>query len=166
MQRIRRTTVKAAVSALAAYTVVTACSAVALSSHDVRPVPVKETILEAEIVGTARVGSVTVQKSRCSTRTQVYLVPEQYLLGTLDQPALTFSYTVYEWKKAFWPWQEDCPSVHYTLPPIAEGMKEGDVVLFTAHFFQDHGGYFATGTIDINRLEEVKGLLQERRAPD
>ena len=92
----------------------------------------------------------------------VLLVPERYLLGSLDQQEIMFSYTHHEWKKAFWPWQEDCPSVQYTLPPIAEGMREGARVVFTARYFPQWDGCFATGTVELDRLEEVGRMLEAR----
>ena len=139
-----------------------AAAATAVFSHDVVPVPVEEAVLNAQVVGVARVVSVTTHATRCRSSTDVLLVPERYLLGSLDQQEIMFSYTHHEWKKAFWPWQEDCPSVQYTLPPIAEGMREGARVVFTARYFPQWDGYFATGTMELDRLEEVGHMLEAR----
>ncbi|MFW6180462.1 MAG: hypothetical protein ACOC8N_01840, partial [Spirochaetota bacterium] len=129
---------------------------------DVVPVSVEEAVLDAQVLGVARVVSINTRATRCTSSTDVLLVAERYLLGVLDQQELLFSYTHYLWKKAFWPWQEDCPSVQYTLPPIAEGMEEGVRVLFTARYFSQWDGYFATGTVELDRLEEVERMLEAR----
>ncbi|MBN1532325.1 MAG: hypothetical protein JXA20_06665 [Spirochaetes bacterium] len=136
-----------------------AAAACAALAHMEMPVPVDGVIRESTLVGVARVARITVRESRCDVTTTVTLSPERFLKGSLDKNEILFSYTHFYWKRATWPWQEDCPSVDYTVPPVARGMKEGDRVIFAARYFPDRGDYFAVATMRMEQLETVKELL-------
>jgi hypothetical protein len=121
-----------------------------------------DAVREAGTVGIARVLSVSVQASRCDTTTVVTLAPVRYLKGPLEKKEITFSYTRYYWKQAGWPWQKDCDSVHYRMPPVAEGMKAGGEVIFTARYFPDWKECRVTGTMEMDQLEMVARLLNKK----
>jgi hypothetical protein len=129
-------------------------------AYDEEPIPIDRVVTKAEAVGIARVVKVTVTEGRCESNTKVYLSPVSYLKGSLPKSEVVFSYTYYHWKRARWPWQTECPSVNYSLPPIAEGMKEGDEVLFAASFFPDRNDHFVIGTMKIHQMERVRRLLE------
>jgi len=131
-------------------------------AHDAMPVPVDDAVNNAQIVGIARIAAISVNETRCSISTKIHLSPEKFLMGSLEKKEIIFSYTYYFWKEAFWPWQEDCPSVHYTVPPVAEGMEKGSRVIFTARYFPDWKDHFATATIKMDQLERVKKLMGDK----
>ncbi len=119
-----------------------------------------DAIRKAKAVAIAEVVSASKKATRCYTDHNFELKPVTALKGPIDMKKIyPFSYTIHEWKRATFPWQEDCPSVHYRLPPIAEKMSKGDRVIITIEYWEPGKTDTVVSTRDIKYLEEVKNLL-------
>ena len=119
-----------------------------------------DVIRKAKAVAIAEVVSASKNTTRCYTDHSFELKPVTVLKGSIDTKKIyRFSYTIHEWKRATFPWQEDCPSVHYRLPPIAQKMSKGDRVIITIEYWETGKTDAVMSTRDIEHLEDVKSLL-------
>ncbi len=119
-----------------------------------------DAVRKAKAVAIAEVVSASKKATRCYTDHNFELKPISLLAGSMDMNrTYPFSYTIHEWKRATFPWQEDCPSVHYRLPPIATKMSKGDRVIITIEHWEPGKTDAVVSTRDIKYLEEVKNFL-------
>ncbi len=124
----------------------------------------RDVIRHAKAVAVAEVVSEKQIKSRCDTSFHYELRPLHFLKGSMDTgKTYPFSYTIHFWKRAVFPWQEDCPSVHYSLPPISDDMSRGAKVIITFEYWEPLKRDAVTSTRNIRDLEEVKSLLESTR---
>ena len=132
-------------------------------SHGVYFQKVKPLLRRADVIAIARVKTFTKDESRCETTYTCDLEIQKYLRGKWKTPRIKFSYSHYYGRKANWPWQEDCPSVHYFVPPLAESLstKDGRLIV-TLQVTPDGQSYRATATMDIKHLPLVRSILAEK----
>lgn len=121
-----------------------------------------DTIKKARAVAIAEVVSASKKTTRCYTDYSFELKPLILLKGSMDmEKTYPFMYTIHQWKRATFPWQEDCPSVHYRLPPIAENMSRGAKVIITVEYWEPGKTDAVVSTKDMKHLDEVKNLIRK-----
>jgi len=129
-------------------------------AHDQSTRDYSDALKKAKAVAVAEVEKSTKNTERCSTTFRFTIRIVESLKGTIEVgKTYPFSYTVHHWKRATFPWQEDCPSVHYRLPPIAENMGRGARIIITLENWPPCKCDAVTSTKDIRHLEDVKRFI-------
>ena len=123
----------------------------------------RKAVSEADAVALAVVESASIQESRCSTLYNYRLKALERVRGDVEPGRdYPFSYGIYHWRPARFFWQEDCPSVSYTIPNVARAMKRGDRVIMTLERLGDGGSLVVTSTIDMEQLVTVKQIPERK----
>jgi len=116
----------------------------------------EEAVNSSSIIGTGIISSVKKSESRCSTDITVGIKVLTVIRGSLKDKPLIIDITEHHWKRAFWPWQEDCPSVHYKVPPIEIRVEKNTEIVFAAEHFEGYNECYVTAAAAIDRLDEFK----------
>lgn len=129
-------------------------------SHSEVPLSMDRIIKEAQCIAVAEIVSVRETKTRCATGTEIRVRLMERLRGGCVKEEVLFLYSVHYWKKARFPWQEECPSVHYTVPPRVRNPRKGDRVIVTIRYFSDFKDYFVTSMSAMERLEDIREMMR------
>lgn len=116
----------------------------------------EESVKNSSILGTGIISSVKVNESRCSTDITAEIKVLTIIKGSLKEKPLLINITEHHWRRAFWPWQDDCPSVHYKVPPIEIRILENTKIVFSAEHFEGCNECYVTAAAAIERLDEFK----------
>jgi hypothetical protein len=120
-----------------------------------------DAVKNAKAIAVAEVVSAEKDESRCETSFRFGLKALYSIKGTVNtEKTYPFSYTVYYWKKATFPWQKECPSVHYRMPPVAENMNVGSKVIITIEYWEPGKTDAVVSTRDIIHLDQVKQVIR------
>jgi len=122
----------------------------------------EETVKSSSILGTGIIVSVKKSESRCSTDIKAEIKVLTIIRGSLKDKPLIIDITEHHWRRAFWPWQDDCPSVHYKVPPIEIKIEKNTEIVFAAEHFDGYRECYVTAAADINRLDEFKRYAGEQ----
>ncbi len=117
----------------------------------------EEAVKSSSILGTGIISSVKKSESRCSTEIIAVIKVLTVMKGSLNDKPLLINITEHHWRKAAWPWQEDCPSVHYKVPPIEIRVKKNTEIVFAAEHFEGYNECYVTAAAAIDRLDDFKG---------
>jgi hypothetical protein len=117
---------------------------------------IEESVKNSSILGTGIIVSVQKKENRCSTSITARIQVVTLIKGSLNNKPLLIDITEHHWKRAFWPWQEDCPSVHYKVPPIEIRIEKNTKIVFAADHFNDYKECYVTAAADFDRLDEFK----------
>ena len=140
------------------YITLVLCSIPLVLFHSRNTRDMAEAVKKSSITGTGIVESVEQSGARCSSTVTAEIKVLKILKGSLQGKPLRIQVTDYYWKKAEWPWQEDCPSVHYSVPPIEIKMEQGERIVFAADHFKGYGECYVTAAAVYERLDEVKRM--------
>ncbi|HON77772.1 MAG TPA: hypothetical protein PK544_04725 [Spirochaetota bacterium] len=133
-------------------------------SHDERPENYNEIFRTAKAVAVAKITNIESNESRCESRKVYTFKITQLLRGRIDsEPAYNLYYTTYYWKEATWPWQEDCPSVHYNVPPVAGNMEQGKSYIITIHRSDRNSEFYVSSSKDISELQRIMDKIRTGR---
>jgi len=149
---------KNAASLLLALWIVPSAAMGPLPAHDEIPVPLEQAVKKAGCVAVAVIEEIRTTRSRCETTTEIRVKLLDVIRGTCPVNDVSFLYTAHHWKRARFPWQEDCPSVHYTMPPRLTDPRKGRRVIVTVSYFKDWKNYYATSMSDIARRREIEKM--------
>ncbi|HDP79438.1 MAG TPA: hypothetical protein ENN21_01200 [Spirochaetes bacterium] len=149
---------KNAVSFLPAVVLVLSAAVAPLSAHSEMPVPLEQAVKSAGCVAVAVIKDIRITRNRCETATEIRVKLLEFIRGTCPVTDVSFMYTVHHWKRARFPWQEECPSVHYTAPPRLADPRKGQRVIVTVGYFKDWKNYYATSMSDIARRREIEKM--------
>jgi|GEM_PF-273482 len=130
-----------------------------LHGHSEMVSSLKEVVSRADAVAVAEITGIQKDTRRCNTRTRITVRPIRFIKGSCDEKSLTFAYTIHQWKPARFFWQEDCPSVHYRIPPRLRNPKDGQQAVITIQYFKDRKKHFATSMSAMDRLPSIKKML-------
>ncbi|HNR88377.1 MAG TPA: hypothetical protein PKM65_08565 [Spirochaetota bacterium] len=128
-----------------------------------RPYPIDDerAVREAHAIVIATLRSSSEKNERCATTTVDRLRVESVIRGEVAVGTeLSFVRSIFHWRRARWPWEKDCPSVHYFVPPRVERASQGDRVIATLARDRPDGPLRVTGTIDISRHDAVRRLVR------
>lgn len=70
--------------------------------------------------------------------------------------------SMHHWRRDTCPWQEDCPSVHYKVPPIEIRIEKNTEIVFAAEHFEGYNECYVTAAADIDRLDEFKRYICDK----
>ncbi len=116
----------------------------------------EESVKNSSILGTGIIVSVEKKESRCSTGVTAEIKVITIIKGSLKDKPLLIDITEHHWRRALWPWQDDCPSVHYKVPPIEVKIEKNTKIVFTAEHFDGYSECYVTAAGTIDRLDEFK----------
>ncbi len=122
----------------------------------------EESVKKSSIFGTGIISSVEKSESRCSTDITARIQVLTVIKGSLKDKPLLIDITEHHWRRAFWPWQADCPSVHYKVPPIEIRIEKNTEIVFTAEHFDGYSECYVTAAGAIDRLDEFKRYAGEQ----
>ena len=135
-----------------------------LFSHDERPGNYDDIFRTARSVAIGKIIDIESNESRCSSSKVYKFKITKLLRGRIDAtPVYNLYYTTYYWKEAKWPWQEDCPSVHYTVPPVARGMEQGKSYIITIHRSDRNSEYYVSSSKNISELQTIMDKISTGR---
>ncbi len=117
-----------------------------LPGHKEYPLAPGAVLADADAIVRAKVVEAELDRARCYSSWTFQLETVARLRGEGAPERFTFSYDVFFPRKAEYPWQKDCPSVHYTRPPVAPNMQRGAEVVATLKK-DKRGRWQATGTL-------------------
>ena len=117
---------------------------------------IEEAVKQSSILGTGIIYSVEKDESRCSTGITAEIKVLTIIKGSLKNKPLLIDITEHHWRRAFWPWQEDCPGVHYKVPPIEVKIEKNAKIVFAAEYFEGYNECYVTAAAAIDRLDEFK----------
>jgi hypothetical protein len=117
---------------------------------------IEEAVKQSSILGTGIISSVKKNENRCSTDITARIKVLTILKGSLNDKPLLIDISEHHWRRAFWPWQEECPSVHYKVPPIEIRIEENVKIVFAAEHFEGYTEYHVTAAAPYGRLDEFK----------
>lgn len=115
-------------------------------------------IADADNISIGTVASHRRIAKKCEIRESVEIKPDRTLKGSLQAAGnLEITY--------FWATQMDekgnylneCPSVHFTVPPIAPSIKKGAQIIFSTQ--KDGGADKVTGTYAIDALKSIEDQI-------
>ena len=116
----------------------------------------EESVKKSSILGTGIISSVKKSESRCSTDITAEVKVLTIIKGSLKDKPLFINITEHHWRRAAWPWQEDCPSVHYKVPPIEIRVEKNTEIVFAAEHFDGYRECYVTAAGAFDRLDEFK----------
>lgn len=116
----------------------------------------EEAVKQSSILGTGIISSVEKDESRCRTGITARIKVLTILKGSLKDKPLLIDISEHHWRRAFWPWQEECPSVHYKIPPIEIRTEENVKIVFAAEHFEGYTECYVTAAAPYGRLDEFK----------
>lgn len=132
------------------------CTVPFLLFHSRSSENLEESVKKSSIIGTGIISSVVKNESRCSTDITAEIKVLTIIKGSLKNKPLLINITEHHWRKATWPWQEDCPSVHYKVPPFEISIEENTKIVFSAEHFERYNECYVTAAAAIERLDEFK----------
>lgn len=130
-----------------------------LYGHSEMVSSLQEIVSQADATAVAEITRITKNAQRCRTGTSITVRPIRFIKGSCEKKSLTFSYTVHTWKPARFFWQEDCPSVHYRIPPRLRNPKKGQQAVITIQYFKDQKQHFVTSMSAMDTLPSIKKIL-------
>lgn len=116
----------------------------------------EESVKKSSILGTGIISSVKKSESRCSTDITAEIKVLTVIKGSLKDKPLLINITEHHWRRALWPWQGDCPSVHYKVPPIEVRIEKNTKIVFAAEHFDGYRECYVTAAGAFDRLDEFK----------
>lgn len=135
-----------------------------LVSHIVMPGDYEKILLSAQAVAVAQITGIESTESRCSSSKVYTFKIMQLLKGRIDADReYKLYYTVFYWKQARWPWQEDCPSVSYTVPPIVREMEKGKSYIVTVHRYEGNSEYYISSSKDMSEMQTIRDKIRTGR---
>lgn len=130
--------------------VLAACAAVTAVAHMPYPVEYERAVREADVVVIAAVMSSVEKRERCETTVVDRLRVERMLKGSFTAGGeVEFSHSIFHWREADWPWQKECPSVHFLVPPRVKDARPDDRVIATLRRSRIDERQIVSGTIAI-----------------
>ena len=124
----------------------------------------EQILLSAKAVAVAKITDIESTESRCSSsRVYTFKITET-LKGRIDENReYKLYYSIFYWKQATWPWQEDCPSVHYTVPPVAQNMEKGKSYIITIQRDDDRSDYYISSSKDMSEMQTIMNKIRRGR---
>ena len=136
-------------------------ASVTVNAHSEIPLDYVQILKKSKIVAIGIIIRKEEDKSRCEHTKRYFIKPLSFLKGTLkNKTPLTFTRTSFFWRRARWPWQEDCHSVHYTIAPQAKIMTVGTKVIATIIYSKRLKRFAITSTKEIEKLDYVKKIIE------
>lgn len=132
------------------------CTVPFMLFHSRTPGNLEEAVSRSPILGTGIIRSVIRNESRCSTDITARVEVLTILKGSLNDKPLLINISEHHWRKAFWPWQDDCPSVHYQVPPIEVKIEKNTRIVFAAECFEGYTECSVTAAASCDREDEFK----------
>ena len=126
----------------------------------------EETVKSSSIFGTGIISSVKKSESRCYTDITAEIKVVSIMKGSLKDKPLLIDITEHHWRRAFWPWQADCPSVHYKVPPIEVKIERNTKIVFAAEHLDGYSECYVTAAGAVDRLDEFKRYAGIQRIKD
>ncbi len=111
----------------------------------------KKSFLNAEIIGTGIIESVSRNDEQCTSTITAEVKVLNILKGSLKNKPLLIRLTDHYWN-------ENCPSVEYKLPPIEVKIEEGRKIVFGAGHFKGYVECYVIAAAEYARLDEIKKI--------
>ena len=138
------------------FTLIIFCLIPFLLFHSREKQNMEDAVKKSSVIGTGIIESVSRNGTRCNTTTIAKIKVLEIFKGSLEGKPLHLAITEHHWKKSFWPWQEDCPSVHYMVPPFEIKIEKGVKFVFAADHFKGEKECYVTAAAAYERLDELK----------
>jgi len=133
------------------------CSMPFMLFHSRSSGSLEDEVRRSPVLGTGIIHSVVKDESRCASGITARVRVLTILKGSLNDRPLVIAVSEYHWRKAFWPWQDDCPSVHYRVPPIEVKIEENTKIVFAAEYIEGYNECYVTAAAPFDRLDQFKG---------
>lgn len=118
-----------------------------------------QVISAADIVGVGTIASYKQTAHECLIQKTLHIKPEKLLAGSLQAGSpLAITYAWATQTDAKGNFLNKCPSVHHTLPPIAEAMDQGLRIIFSAK--RDGSTLKVTGTYRLEKLQTIEDQIR------
>lgn len=126
-----------------------------LMASEIKHISFDQAIQKSDTIAVVEIIKSEKSSSRCRTDHSFLLKVTSVLKGKIKlETILPFYYSHYHFKRKNYFWQEDCLSVSYIVPPIAENMQKHNKVVAAIKTYKK--GYKVLGVHELNKLKHNK----------